>query len=206
MSTYIYGKIFASMFEGSLIGSGSHVFAVMAYVISHMQPASSGEEYVRLHPQLLATAIGEKEVDMAKAIAFLCKKDDATTTEAEEGKRLVLESPYLYRVVNGKYYRGLMNEEDRRTKAAIRQKRFRDRKKVPPTPGVPDVAGAAARLAATNGEAAGEKLAERMEQEHRENVAELNGNLPGPDYVPALERPLPVPEVEEPVRFVRPNP
>jgi hypothetical protein len=128
MSTYIYGKIFASMFEGSLIGSGSHVFAVMAYVISHMQPASSGEEYVRLHPQLLATAIGEKEADMAKAIAFLCKKDAATTTEAEEGRRLVLESPYLYRVVNGKYYRGLMNEEDRRTKAAIRQKRFRDKK------------------------------------------------------------------------------
>lgn len=177
MSTYIYGKIFASMFEGSLCGAGSDVFAVMAYVIARMQPDHLGEEYVRLHPNLLCTAIGAKEEAIIKAIKFLCKEDAQTTTDGESGRRLVMESPYVYRVVNGKYYRGMMNDEDRRTKAAIRQKRFRDKKKLADSGGGAAMPSSVSfeRLAESHGQEAANRLADRQQEEAEENRRELNG-------------------------------
>lgn len=111
-----------------MYGAGAHVFAVMSYVISHMQPDKDREEYVRLNPALLADVIGEDEVRILAAIDFLCQEDKETTSPDEEGRRLVLKSPYIYWVVNGRHYRELKDEEDRLEKAAIRQQRYRDRK------------------------------------------------------------------------------
>lgn len=123
----IYGKIFGTMFEGSMVGAGSHVFAVMAYVISHMQPGPDKVEFVRLQPKLLAAAIGEDEVEIERAIEFLCKPDAATTTEGERGRRLVLVEQFVYRVVNGKHYRSIVDLEDKLAKAAKRQAEYRQR-------------------------------------------------------------------------------
>jgi hypothetical protein len=128
MPNLIFGKVFASMFEGSMYGAGAHVFAVMTYVIANMQPNKERVEYVRLNPVALAHTIGEPLERIESAIAYLCGKDLATTSIGEEGKRLVMESPFLYRVVNGQYYRELKNEEDRLEKAAVRQAKHRARK------------------------------------------------------------------------------
>jgi hypothetical protein len=128
MATLIFGKIFASMFEGSMYGAGAHVFAVMSFVISHMQPDKEREEHVRLNPAFLAGVIGEPEERITAAIDFLCAPDRKTGSLGASGRRLILVSPYVYHVVNGRYYRELKDEEDRLAKAAVRQKRHRDKK------------------------------------------------------------------------------
>lgn len=126
----IYGKIFASMFEGSMVGSGSDVFAVMAYVISKMQPGQDKEEFVRLNTTILSAAIGESEERIQKAIDYLCKPDKNTTTEGDKGRRLVQVEQFVYRVVNGKTYRAIVDEQDRRSKSAVRQARWRETQKL----------------------------------------------------------------------------
>jgi hypothetical protein len=126
----IYGKIFTKMYAGSMVGAGLGVFALMPYVISAMRPDKDREEYVTLNPDLLAAVFGTTPEVMIKAIEYLCAPDTRTTTPGEEGRRLVRVEPFLYRVVNGKYYREIMDEEDRRLKAAKRQAEFRSRKAV----------------------------------------------------------------------------
>lgn len=126
----IYGKIFDKMYEGSMMGSGAHVFAVMGYVISHMQPGFDREEYVHLNPKLLSAVIGESQEVIQKAIDYLTAPDPDTTSPGEDGRRLVLTTPFMYRVVNGRHYREVVNEEDRKTKAALRQARWRARKEL----------------------------------------------------------------------------
>ena len=126
----IYGKIFGSMYEGSMAGAGSDVFAVMGYVVSHMQPEKMTRvEYVGLNPKILAAAIGASEQDMEAAIKFLCSPDKKTTTPGDGGARLVVEEPFVYRVVNGQQYRELKDEQDRREKAAERQAKHRSKKR-----------------------------------------------------------------------------
>ena len=71
MPTLIFGKVFASMFTGSMYGAGAHVFAVMTYVIANMQPNKERVEYVRLNPKFLAGVIGETEEKIQSAIDFL---------------------------------------------------------------------------------------------------------------------------------------
>lgn len=124
----IYGKIFGTMFEGSMVGAGSHVFAVMAYVISHMQPGPDKVEFVRLQPTILGAVIGEDEAEIEKAISYLCKPDPKTTTEGEGGRRLIQVEQFVYRVVNGKHYRSIVDLEDKLAKAAKRQADYRARK------------------------------------------------------------------------------
>lgn len=128
MPNLIFGKIFASMFTGSLYGSGAHVFAVMSYVIGNMQPNKERVEYIRLNPRHLADTIGEPIERIQEAIDFLCAPDLVKEEQSEEGKRLVMESPFVYRVVNGEYYRTLKDEDDRLRKDADRSARYREKK------------------------------------------------------------------------------
>lgn len=109
--------------------AGSPVFAVMAYVISHMQPDKAREEFIHLNPEVLHDAIGDPVEVMQGAIDYLCAPDAKTTTPGEDGRRLVKKTPYVYWVVNGKHYRRMMDEEDRRMKAAERQAKCRSEKK-----------------------------------------------------------------------------
>lgn len=113
-----------------MVGAGSDVFAVMAYVISHMKPGKDREEFVRLHPKIMEAAIGETEARMQKAIEYLCRPDRETTTPGEKGRRLVKVEQFIYRVVNGKHYRGIVDEEDRLAKAAKRQADWRERQRL----------------------------------------------------------------------------
>ena len=196
MASLIFGKVFATMFTGSMYGSGAPVFAVMTYVIANMQPDRDRVEFVRLNPQVLADTIGEKKETIQRAIDFLCGKDDGSNHKEELGKRLVLEGPYLYRVVNGRYYRELKDEEDRLAKDAVRAANYRARHpervkrgRKPKTAELPAHSGLVDRLEQSHGTAAAEALMDHMADEHAANLAELNGEQSGP---------LPV---EQPVRI-----
>ncbi len=125
----MYGKHFASMYEGSMVGSGTHVFALMGYVIANYRPDPEVGGQVRLNPTLLATIFGETEKRIQEAIDFLCAPDIHSTTPVEEGRRLVKIGQFDYRVVNAKKYLEIKNEEERREANRVRQANYRDGKK-----------------------------------------------------------------------------
>lgn len=125
-----YGKHYARLYRGSLYGAGAIKFAVMGYVIANQQPKDRDPEspmLVELNPKMLAGILGEKEEDVVAAVKFLCDADAQSHTKNEEGKRLVEEGPFTYRVVNGRYYRGLADEERLAENARKYTKRWRAR-------------------------------------------------------------------------------
>lgn len=126
-----FGKHFASMYEGSLIGSGSVVFAVMGYVIANQKPELSGDGerlVVTLNPRMLGLILGDGEKAVEEAIRFLCEPDKRSNSKAEKGRRLVRLSEYDYWVVNGRYYRELGREEREKELNRIRVARYRAKK------------------------------------------------------------------------------
>lgn len=124
----MYGKIFASMFEGSMIKSGAVVFAVWAYVIAKMQPDKTVGMQVDINPETLAFALGESVEAVNKAIEYLCAPDPKSRSKEAEGRRLVKLGEYTYRVVNGAKYRDIRNEEARRESNRRASSKYRIKK------------------------------------------------------------------------------
>ena len=122
----MYGKIFQSMFDGSMAGSGSHVFAIMTYCIAY---ADEHDHTVRLNPAVLLASIGDEQTKIQAAIDFLCEPDTNSTTPDEDGRRLVKLAPFVYLVVNHEKYRNIATKQQRREQSAelMRLKRARDR-------------------------------------------------------------------------------
>ena len=124
----MFGKFFASAFTGSMFGAGPDVFAVWGYVI-----ANTHDSQIELNPQMLAAVIGTTPERIAAAIAFLCSPDERSRSKNEQGRRLVREGEYAYRVPNFAAYRAIKNEDDRRAynRAKKAEQRQRDRAKKP---------------------------------------------------------------------------
>lgn len=124
----MYGKIFSSMFTGSMVGTGAMNFALMSYVIANMKPDKEVGTQVELNPKLLATILGETEKDVAGAIHFLCQPDTESRTDKEDGRRLVRLGQFDYQVVNGEKYRAIRDEEARREQNRNAKRRERANK------------------------------------------------------------------------------
>ena len=129
-----FGKHFARMYQGSMIGAGAVVFAVMGYVIANQSPgAGAGMEpeklYCELNPKLLAFILGEPEESVANAIEFLCRPDPGSRTKEEDGRRLVRVGQFAYWVVNGRRYRGMRDPERRREQNREAKRRERKARK-----------------------------------------------------------------------------
>jgi len=124
----MYGKIFESMYKGSMVGSGAMMFAVWPYVIAHMRPDSTVGAQVDLNPKLMAAILGEKEDEIKTTISQLCAPDPDSNSKEEEGRRLVQVGQFAYRVVNGSKYLSLRNEDERREYNRVKQAQFRKRK------------------------------------------------------------------------------
>lgn len=118
----MYGKFFASAFTGSMYGAGSDVFAVWAYVI-----ANTKDSQVEINPALLAGMLGSTPERVRGALDFLCAPDPNSRSKAEDGRRLVREGEFAYRVPNFTAYRSIRNEEERR--AYNRQKKAESRQR-----------------------------------------------------------------------------
>lgn len=137
----MFGRHFESMYTGSMIGSGSVVFALMGYIIAHMRPP---EFDVELNPKLLAFILGDSEEDIQGAIEFLTTPDPKSRSKAEGGRRLVRRGEYLYHVVNGETYNAIRNDADKKAYWRDQKKRQRMMAKasenggeppeIPPTP------------------------------------------------------------------------
>ena len=105
----MFGKWFAQTYTGSMFGAGPSVFAVWGYVVAHVQ-----FETVEINPDLLAAVLGDSLENIEKALQFLCAPDPESRTQIEQGRRLVREGQYLYRVPTARLYRSMRDEHDRR--------------------------------------------------------------------------------------------
>jgi hypothetical protein len=121
----MYGKFFESTFTGSMFGAGAHVFALWGYVIANTSRLGD----VELNPKMLAPMIGCGEDEIRKAIEFLCAPDCSSRSKVEEGRRIVREGEYLYRVINHGTYRAIKNEDDRREYKRRKQAEYRAKNK-----------------------------------------------------------------------------
>lgn len=128
----MYGKIFGKMYLGSMVGSGTTVFAVWGYCIATADPES---HEVMLNPVLLATTIGTTVDDIEKAITFLSSPDAKSTNTAHDGRRLLHQSGLSYLVVSHEHYRNIKNMSDSREYERLRKKEYRDKKECPKCPG-----------------------------------------------------------------------
>jgi hypothetical protein len=96
-----FGKIFDSVFTGSLFGSGPTVFAVWSYVIANAEPPGT----VELNPALLAACIGTGVDEINRALEFLTSPDPESRNQDEEGRRLIKIRAFTYFVVSFEAYR-----------------------------------------------------------------------------------------------------
>lgn len=125
----MYGKWFASAYTGSMLGAGAHVFAVWAWCV-----ANAGRDGVlEINPRLLAAMIGEPDERIVDALDYLQAPDPNSRSEECEGRRLVHEGAYQYRIVNHARYRQMRAEEDRReqNRRAKRRQRAKQRQHQP---------------------------------------------------------------------------
>lgn len=113
------------MYEGSMIGAGSHVFAVWGYVIAKQIPSREVGSQVDLNPSLIAFLLGETENKVVEAIEYLCSPDRKTTTKTENGRRLIRLGEFAYQVVNGAKYRAIRDTDKRLESNREAQRRFR---------------------------------------------------------------------------------
>lgn len=121
----MFGKFFASAFTGSMMASGPEVFAVWGYVIANTIDSS-----VELNPRLLAALIGSTPDRMQEAIDTLCLPDQHSRSKNDDGRRLIREGAFQYRVTNHAKYRNIRDEEGRREYNRIKQQEHRAKKAV----------------------------------------------------------------------------
>jgi hypothetical protein len=119
----VFGKSFASMYTGSMLGAGMHVFAVWGYVLAN----TDRKGFVELNPKLVAVQLGGAEQEVQAALDYLAAPDSTSRSPAEEGRRLVNEGPFLFRVVNYLEYRQIRDAEERREYLRVKKQESRAR-------------------------------------------------------------------------------
>jgi hypothetical protein len=105
-----FGKIFAGLYEGSMLGAGVHVFALWPYCISR----SDAKGHVEINPRLAAIVLGCSIPEVEAALEYLQKADPESRSKEEDGRRLVREGQFAYRIVNYAKYRDIRDAESRR--------------------------------------------------------------------------------------------
>lgn len=113
------------MFTGSMVGAGPTVFSTWLYILSHSKPPG----IVEVNPKVLAFLIGAEESDIEAALEFLLSPDPKSRSKEEDGRRLLREGEFQYRIVNWEKYNAIRNEEDRRQQNRIAQAKWRKRSK-----------------------------------------------------------------------------
>ena len=110
----MYGKIFESLYEGSMIGAGSAMFAVWGYVIAHMKPDKVVGAQVELNTKLVSFVLGEEESVIESVVQKLCDPDDKSRSKEKDGRRLIRLGEFTYQVVNGAHYMSIRKNDERR--------------------------------------------------------------------------------------------
>lgn len=111
------------MYEGSMMGAGPWVFALWPYIIANCDRNG----FVELNPRLIAAKIGGNVNDAKQAIAYLESPDPESRSKEEDGRRIIREGEFMYRIVNHQKYRDIRKQEDRRAQNRAASQKRRDR-------------------------------------------------------------------------------
>jgi hypothetical protein len=123
----MYGKIFESMYEGSMYGAGTAVFAVWPWVIAHAY-----DSRVEINPKRLADTLGATVDEVEKAIAFLSSPDPQSRWKEHDGRRLLKEGEFQYFVPSWEHYRKIRDNDARREYNRVAQAKWREEQKARP--------------------------------------------------------------------------
>lgn len=122
--TSMYGKAYESMYTGSMLGAGCNVFAVWNYVIAKTQ-----RSVIELNPKLIAVILGGSEKEIVEAIEYLCRPDAESRSKEEDGRKMIREGQFQYRVVNWAAYQRIRDANDLKEYNRVKQAEYRARVK-----------------------------------------------------------------------------
>src|SRR5215469_12593807 len=106
-----------------MYGAGADVFAVWGYVI-----ANTVNSTIEINPKMVAAILGMTEDEVSVAVEFLCLPDPNSRNKMSDGKRLLKDGQFQYKVVSHVLYRQLKNEEERREYNRVKQQESRERR------------------------------------------------------------------------------
>ena len=118
----MYGKIFSSLWHGSLLGQGDAQL-VFVLLIAHSDKDGSSEA----HPAEISTWTGIGQDRVNAALEILQTDDPDSRTEDEGGKRLVRVGLSLWHIVNYQKYLSMQDRDVVRDQNRERKKQARER-------------------------------------------------------------------------------
>ena len=108
----MYGKIFESMYEGTLYGQWEAIVTFQQLIVLADQ-----DGFVEMTPPAIAARTSIPLEVIEKGIKVLQEKDPYSRTDGENGKRIILmnpKRPWGWQIVNYKKYRDMASQEDKR--------------------------------------------------------------------------------------------
>lgn len=125
----MYGKIFESMYDGTIAANWKALITFQQMIV-----LSDQHGVCDIHPPALAKRTGIPLEIIEEGIAYLEKPDIYSRSQEHEGRRIVLlddHRPWGWSIVNHKHYRDLSSTEDRREKDRLRKQKQRSVAKCP---------------------------------------------------------------------------
>lgn len=110
----MYGKIFASMYEGTLYGRWEAIVTFQQLIV-----LADEDGVIDMTPPAIAARTSIPLEIIEKGIDILAKEDKYSRTPAEEGRRIILvdeDRPWGWQIVNYMHYRNLASREDKKQK------------------------------------------------------------------------------------------
>jgi hypothetical protein len=166
-----------------MVGAGLNVFAVWNYIVTNTHFG-----VIELNPKLLKTILGGELEEIESALEYLSRPDPDSRSKSEDGRRIVKEGQFQYRVVNWEDYQAMKNADDLREYNRRKQAEYRAKKKAAaalkkskPSPGEASyvktlenegVAAADAQMdaAQTNGHSKELSATEKADLEYRKSI------------------------------------
>jgi len=110
----MYGKLFCSMYDGTLYGQWQGIITLQQLVI-----LADADGVVDMTPPAIAARTSIPLDIIEVGLDQLSQSDKYSRTPTEDGRRIVLlddDRPWGWRIVNYKYYRDLASREDKKEK------------------------------------------------------------------------------------------
>ncbi len=123
----MYGKIFDSMYDGTLYG---HWQAIVTF--QQMIVLADADGIVDMTPQAMAARTSIPLEIIQAGLPLLEAPDPYSRTPGEDGKRIELidaHRPWGWHIVNHEKYKNLRDADEIRSQNRERQQRFRDKKR-----------------------------------------------------------------------------
>lgn len=110
----MYGKLFTSMYDGTLVEDWRALITFQQLII-----LCDSEGVIDMTPHSISSRTGIPIEHIKAGLEILEKEDKYSRTNRENGKRIVLiddHRPWGWKIVNHKYYRDLASRTDKREK------------------------------------------------------------------------------------------